>query len=100
MEFFKKFTTEEGILERVSYLNVAQELKKFPVYHIVHDDMNDEFQLNVDYFDKQDNNIIWVSNEYVIVKWTFVFKNQYVLTFPSGLKIGNVFKHNLPTISR
>lgn len=100
MQFFKKFTTEEGIRERIGYLNGANEIKKFPVYHIVYDDMNDEFQLNVDFFDKQNDIVNWVSNDYTLIKWTFAFKNEYVLVFPTGLRIGTVFKQNLPTICK
>jgi hypothetical protein len=66
----------------------------------VYDDIVDEFQLNVDYFDKENDIVNWVGNNYKLLKWTFAFKNQYVLTFPAGLKIGIVFKEKLPVIIR
>lgn len=100
LEFFYKVASPDGIKERLQYLTSAGTLKKFPIYHLVHDDVIDEFQLNVDYFDKEDETISWAGNDYKLLKWTFAFKNQYVLTFPSGLKIGNVFKTNLPVIQR
>ena len=100
LEFFYKVASPDGIQERVQYLNSADSLKKFPIYHLVHDDVINEFQLNVDYFDKESETIMWMGNDYKLLKWIFAFKNQYVLTFPNGLKIGNVFKNNLPIIQR
>lgn len=98
--FFKQYTTAEGILPRVGYLSAAQSLKKFPIYHLTYDEMVDEFHLNVDYFDRDNETILWVSNDYKLLKWICAFKKEYVLTYPNGLKIGNVFKQKLPTIIR
>lgn len=99
-DFFKQFTTSDGILFRITYLEKADSLKKFPVYHLTYDDTIDEFHLNADYFDKENETVIWVSNEYRLLKWVCAFKKEYVLTYPNGLRIGNVFKQKLPTITR
>lgn len=99
-DFFNQFTTTDGISSRITYLENASELKKFPIYHLTYDDVIDEFHLNADYFDKENSTIRWVSNEYKLLKWICAFKKEYVLTYPNGLKIGNVFKQKLPTITR
>lgn len=96
--FFKQYTIVEGILPRVEYLSTAQSLKKFPIYHITYDDTVDEFHLNVDYFDKENDTIMWISNEYKLLKWTSTFKKEYVLTYAAGSKIGNILKQKLPVI--
>lgn len=98
LDFFKKFTTSEGIQSQLEYLNTARSLKKFAIYHLVYNEVTDEFELNVDYFDKSDDDISWVNNDYKILKWCRVFKNEFVLVFSTGLQIGNVFKQKLPVI--
>lgn len=98
--FFQRYTTATGILQRTEYLDATQDVRRFPVYTITYDEVVDEFHFNAYYFDKENDSITNVRSEYKILKWINAFGNQYVLTFPNGLSIGNVFKTKLPIITK
>jgi len=100
VDFFRRIATVEGMLPKIEYLSTARVLKKFPIYHLVYDAIADEFQLNTDFFDKQDDQITWVNGQYGILRWTLAFNNQYILTFPAGVAMGNIVKQHLPVIKK
>jgi len=99
-QFFYTISTSDGIQPRINYLNSAIEIKQFPIYYVVHETTNDEFCLYANFFNKQNNEIICVEERKTDLKWIHAFKKEYVLTYPNGLKIGNVFKQKLPTITK
>lgn len=96
-QFFYGVTTVNGIQNRIIYLQNATETKSFPIYYITYE--SDEFRLNINWFDKLNEEIVCTQEQQTELKWVLAFKKQYILTYPNGMKMGTVFKQKLPVIT-
>lgn len=97
---FVKFTDTQNILNVINYINLAVGLINVPVSFISYEHITDELTFNTHFYNKINQQIIWVGKSIEPIKWTHVIQNKYILTFPSASKVGRMLNTRLQAIDK